>query len=184
MRISKLKSNTRLSIKIAGEEVEEVKEFCYLGSKITKDGRCRNDIKSRLAQGRKAFEMKRDFLASKISLKIRKRVLKTCIWTKALYGCETWTVEPQERRRIEAFEMWCYRRMLGIKWEEHITNEEVQSRIGEKRSIWNYLTRRRDRLVGHILRHSEVGNMDIILEGTVEGSRGVEDAQDANISNR
>ena len=117
--------------------------------------------------------MKRDLLSSKISLKIRKRVLKICIWTKALYGCETWTVEPQERRRIEAFEMWCYRRMLGIKWEEHITNEEVLNRIGEKRSIWNYLTRRRDRLVGHIHRHPEVENMGgIILEGTVEGSRG------------
>src|SRR5579871_6926004 len=110
--------------------------------------------------------MKRDLLSSKISLKIRKRVLKTCIWTKALYGCETWTVEPEERWRIEAFEMWCYRRMLGIKWEEHITNEEVLNRIGEKRSVWNYLIRRRDRLVGHILRHpSEVGgNMGIILE--------------------
>src|SRR5579871_6203438 len=63
---------------------------------------------------RKAFEMKRDYLASKISLKIRKRVLKTCIWTKALCGCETWTAEPQERRRIEAFEMWCF---FFLSWD-------------------------------------------------------------------
>src|SRR5579871_4379983 len=115
--------------------------------------------------------MKRDLLSSKISLKIRKRVLKTCIWTKALYGCETWTVEPQERRRIEAFEMWCYRRMLGIKWEEHITNEEVLNRIGEKRSIWNYLTRRRQTCWTYSWT-PRGGKYGYHLEGTVEGGRG------------
>ena len=85
----------------------------------------------------------------------------------AMYGSETWTINSLDKKRIEAFEMWCYRRMLKIRWVDRITNEEVLNRIGEKRNLWHNLTRRRDRLVGHVLRHQGLTNL--VLEGCAEG---------------
>ena len=84
-----------------------------------------------------------------------------------MYGSETWTINSSDKKRIEAFEMWCYRRMLKIRWVDHVTNEAVLSRIGEKRKLWHYLTKRRDRLIGHILRHQGITNL--VLEGSVGG---------------
>ena len=88
----------------------------------------------------------------------------------ALYGSETWTIRSAERKRIEAFEMWCYRRMLKVRWVDRVTNVEILNRIGEKRALWHNLTKRRDRLIGHILRHSGLVNM--VLEGSVWGKNG------------
>lgn len=97
----------------------------------------------------------------------RKSFLKVFVWSVALYGSETWTINSVDKKRIEAFEMWCYRRMLKIKWVDRVTNEEVLNRIGEKRSLWNTLTKRRDRLIGHTLRHQ--GPVNLVLEGSVGG---------------
>ena len=66
--------------------------------------------------------------------------------------------------------MWCYRRMLKIRWEDHVTNETVLQKMGESRNIWKLLARRRDRLVGHVLRHP--GILGLMMEGLVEGSNG------------
>ncbi|MGX9339111.1 hypothetical protein, partial [Pantoea dispersa] len=85
-------NNDELRIKIGDETVEEVKEFSYLGSKITEDGRSKVDIRSRLAQAKKAFLSKRNLMVSNMGLESRKKLLKTYIWSIALYGCETWTV--------------------------------------------------------------------------------------------
>lgn len=167
MRSSRNEDSERLTIKVSGHEVEEVKEFCYLGCKVTHDGRSKEDIKSRLAQARRAFMAKRSLLVSNISLSLRKKFLRTYVWSTALYGSESWTVGRPDKRRIEAFEMWCYRRMLKIRWTDKVTNEEVLRRIGEERNIWVTLTRRRDRMVGHVLRHQ--GITSVVLEGAVEG---------------
>ena len=84
-----------------------------------------------------------------------------------LYGSEAWTLTATEKARVEAFEMWCYRRMMKIKWIERVSNQEVLRRVGEKRSLLRTLRRRRDNLVGHIMRHD--GLMKTIVEGQVEG---------------
>ena len=89
-----------------------------------------------MAQARRAFDTKRDLLESGIDLDVKKRFLKIFVWSVALYGSETWTVGAQERRRIEAFEMWCYCRMLKIRWEDRVTNETVLQMMGESRNIW------------------------------------------------
>ena len=108
-----------------------MKEYCYLGRRITEDGRSVSDIKNRLAQARRVFDSKRDLLESSIDLGVKKRFLKTPVWSVALYRSETWTVGAQERKRIEAFAMWCYRRMLKIRLEDHVTNETVLQMMGE-----------------------------------------------------
>ena len=87
-----------------------------------------------------------------------------------MYGCETWTIGEAERKRIEAFEMWFYRRMMNIKWMDKITNEEVLGRIGERRTLWKSLKKRRRQMMGHTLRHG--GLLRDILEGEVGKKRG------------
>ena len=167
MKCCRSNSQIPMNIKLANENLNEVNEFCYLGSKITNDGKSKEDIKSRLALARRAFVQKRTLFTSNIGLATRKTLLKSYIWSIALYGCETWTVGKQEKKRIDSFEMWCYRRMLKVKWTDHVRNEVVLERIGEEMSLWKILTRRRDRLVGHILRHP--GLVNIALEGKIEG---------------
>ena len=167
MECSIIRSRDAEGIRLGNETLKVVKEFCYLGSKITDDGRSREDIKCRLAMAKKAFLKKRNLLTSSIDLSVRKSFLKVFVWSVAMYGSETWTINSLDKKRIEAFEMWCYRRMLKIRWVDHITNEEVLNRIGEKRNLWHNLTRRRDRLVGHVLRHQGLTNL--VLEGSAEG---------------
>ena len=66
-----------------------------------------------------------------------------------MYGCETWTIGEAERKRLEALEMSCYRRMMNIKWMDRITNEEALGRIGERRTLWKSLKKRRGQMMGH-----------------------------------
>ena len=170
MECSRKKSGKAGDIRLGNEMLKEVNEFTYLGSRITWDGRSKADIKCRLAQARIAFMKKRALLTSKINIDIRKSFLKAYVWSVALYGSETWTIGETERKRIEAFEMWCYRRMLKIRWVDRVTNEEVLNRIGEERSLWRNLTKRRDRMIGHYLRHP--GLVNLVLEGSVWGKNG------------
>ena len=71
------------------------------------------------------------------------------VWSIAIYGCETWTIGEAERKRLDVFEMWCYRRMMNIKWMDKITNEEVLERIEERRTLWKSLRKRRGQMMGH-----------------------------------
>ena len=68
--------------------------------------------------------------------------MKTYVWSIAMYGCETWTIGEAERIRLEAFEMWRYRRMKNIKWMDRVTNKKVLGRIGERRTLWKSLKKR------------------------------------------
>ena len=115
---------------------------------------------------RKEYFLHRTYDLAIVDLATRKTLLKSYIWSIALYGCETWTIGKQEKKRIDSFEMWCYRRMLKVKWTDHVRNEVVLERIGEEMGLWKILTRRRDRLVGHILRHP--GLVNTALEGKIE----------------
>ena len=132
MECSRIKSGDAERIRLGNERLKVVEDFCYLGSKITADGRSREDIKWRLAIVKKAFLKKRNLLTSNININVRKSFLKVFVWSVALYGSETWTINSVDKKRIEAFEMWCYRRMLKIRWVDRVTNEEVLNRVGEK----------------------------------------------------
>ncbi|MGP1906500.1 MAG: hypothetical protein ACTS4X_01990 [Candidatus Hodgkinia cicadicola] len=86
----------------------------------------------------------------------------------ACYGCETWT-RAEEEKKLNSFEIWCFRRILKIKWIHMVTNEEVLERVGEKRSFWESIVRRRVQLTGHIMRHEDL--LKIIIEGYVDEKR-------------
>ena len=104
------------------------------------------------------FNSKQNLLcSSSISVENRKMLLKIYVWSIAMYGCETWTIGEVERKRLEAFEMSCYKRMMNIKWMDRITNEEVLGRIGERRTPWKCLKKRRGQMMGHT--HTETRRM-------------------------
>jgi hypothetical protein len=100
---------------------------------------------------------------------MKKTFIKSCIWSVAFYGAESRTLGKNEGRVINAFETWCWRRMVKIKWTDRITNEKVFQREKEKRLLLKMLNNRRHSWTGHIIRHNEfVVN---ILEGAISGKK-------------
>ena len=103
------------SMEIDGETVETVSDFIFGGSKITADGDCGHDIKRRLLIGRKVMTNIDSILKSRdFTLPTKVRLGKAMIFPVVMYGCESWTVKKAERRRIDAFELWCWRRLLRV----------------------------------------------------------------------
>uniref|UniRef100_A0A8D8XSF1 Reverse transcriptase domain-containing protein n=1 Tax=Cacopsylla melanoneura TaxID=428564 RepID=A0A8D8XSF1_9HEMI len=111
-----------VNIMINNTTIKQTTSFKYLGSNITEDALSTNDIKQRIAQAKLAFTKKKSVLCSNnINLHLRKQLIKTLVWSVALYGSETWVIGERDRKRIEAFEMWCWRKMMKIKWTERMS---------------------------------------------------------------
>ena len=168
MRIAK--ENKSLNVAVNGHMLEQVDTFKYLGSTVTCDAGCTKEIKIRIALGKVAFNKKRELLTSKINLQLKKKFVKCYVWSIALYGSETWTLREKERKYLEAFEMWCWRKMEKIDWRDHITNEEVLAKVQENRSILKVIKQRKANWIGHILRGE--GLLRDITEGKIAGKRG------------
>ncbi|KAI5755057.1 hypothetical protein M8J77_013699 [Diaphorina citri] len=170
MVISKTDHNIIANVKIENEPIQQVKEFCYLGSLISQDNKSTREIRRRIVLAKQAFEKKKTILTNKnLSLSTRKKFIKTYIWSILLYGCETWTMGKYERERLEAMEMWLWRRMTRTSWMERKRNEKILEEIGEERNLMKTLMKRKIKLVGHLLRHNDF--ITNILEGKVEGRR-------------
>ena len=121
---------------ILGEKVETVRDFIFLGSKITMDDDCSNEIKRRLLLGRKARTKLDSILKSRnISLSTNVHVVKAMIFPIVMYGCEKWTIKEAEHQRIDAFEFWCWRRLLRIPWTARISNQSILKEISPEYSL-------------------------------------------------
>ena len=107
--------------------------FKYLGSILTNDGRCTCEIKSRIFMAKTAFNKKKTLFTRKLDLNLRKKLVKCYIWSMALYGAETLTLRAADKKYLESFEMWCWRRMEKISWTDHVRNEEMLLRVNEQR---------------------------------------------------
>ena len=108
---------------IDGETVETVSDFIFGGSKITADGDCSHEIKRRLLLRRKVMtNLDSTFKSRDITLPTRVRLVKAMVFPVVVYGCESWTVKKAERRRIDAFELWCWRRLLRVPWTARKSN--------------------------------------------------------------
>ena len=102
---------------IDGETVEKVADFIFMGSKITADGDCSHEIKTRLLLGRKAMTNLDSILKSRdITLPKKVHLVKAMVFPVVMYRCESWTIKKAERRCIDAFELWCWRRLLRVPW--------------------------------------------------------------------
>ena len=107
------------SWQIDGETVETVRDFILGGSKITVDGDCSHEIKRNLLLGRKAMANLESILKSRdITLPTKVQIVKAMVFPRVMYGCEDWTIKKAEHRRIDAFELWCWRRLLRVLWTE------------------------------------------------------------------
>ena len=168
MRMSR-KGDKKMSITVNGSKLEQVSQFCYLGSMITEDCRCHTEIKRRIAMGKENFMKRGELLRGKLKLDLKKRIVKALIWSGVLYGSETWTMTKEDTCRLAAFEMWIWRRVLKISWTEHKTNEEVLKTVGEERSLVNTIRRRQKNWIGHILRGDTL--LKTVLEGRMEGKK-------------
>ena len=106
--------------------METVADFIFLGSKITADGDCSHEIKRRLLLGRKVMTSLDSILKSRdISLSTKVHLVKAMVFPVVVYGCESWTVKKAERRRIDAFQMWCWRRLLRIPWTARSSYQSI-----------------------------------------------------------
>ena len=118
------------SWEIDGERVETVPDFFWGGSKITADGDCSHETKRHLPLGRKVVtNLDSIFKSRDITLTTKVRLVKAMVFPVVMYGCESWTVKKAESRRIDAFELWCWRRLLRVPWTARRSNQSILKEI-------------------------------------------------------
>ena len=167
-------NNTRgisLDVRIGGQKLETVQSFKYLGSVVTDEG-SKQEIMSRIAQTIGALtKLKTIWKDKNISSKIR--LMQSSIISIFLYACETWTITAELEKKIRTTEMRCFRRLLGISYRDHVTNEKVGNRIrqviGPYEGLLTTVKKRKLRWYGHKTRSTGLATM--ILQGTVQGGR-------------
>ena len=130
------------SWQIDGETVETVADFIFLGSKITADGDCSYEIKRRLLLGRKVMTNLDSILKSRdITLPTKVHLVKAMVFPVVMYGCYSWTIKKSEHRRIDAFELWCWRRLLRVPWTARRSNQPILKEISAGCSLEGLMLR-------------------------------------------
>ena len=118
------------------DKMETVTDFIFLGSKITTDGDCSHEIKRSLLLGRKVMTNLESILKSRnITLPTKVRLVKAVVFPVVMYGCESWTVKKAEHQRIDAFELWCWRRLLRVPWTARRPNQSILKEISPECSL-------------------------------------------------
>ena len=119
-----------------GETMETVRDFILGGSKITADGDCSHEIKRHLLLGRKDMTNLDSILKSRdITLPTKVRLVKAMIFPVVMYGCESWTIKKAEHQKIDAFELWCWRRLLRVPWTARRPNQSILKEISPAYSL-------------------------------------------------
>ena len=140
------------SWQIDGETVEAVSDFIFLGSKITADGDCSHEIKRHLVFGRKVMTNLDSMLKSRdITLPTKVHVVNAMVFPVVTYGCESWTVKKSERRRIDAFELWCWRRLLRVPWSARRSNQSILKEISPGCSLEGLKLKLKLQYFGHLM---------------------------------
>ena len=124
------------SWQIDRETGETVRDFIFLGSKITEDGDCSHEIKRHILLGRKIMTNLDSILKSKdITLPTKVHLVKAMVFPVVMYGCEIWTIRKAEHQRIDAFELWCWRRLLRVPWTARRSNQSILKEISPECSL-------------------------------------------------
>ena len=147
----------QLPLLISGERLEEVASFRYLGSLLLPSGQAKDEIPVRISAARSAFcRLRRPlFGRNEISLRTKMRVYQAAIRPVLAYGCETWPLRVEDIRKLEVFDHWCLRRILGTRWDQRVSNVEVRSRCLNLPRFGTVLRQRRLRWFGHVLRRPQ-----------------------------
>ena len=140
------------SWKIDGETVETVPDFIFLGSKITADGDCSHEIKRHLLLGRKVMtNLDSIFKSRDITLPTKIRLVKAMVFPLVMYGCESWTVKKAEHQRTDAFELWCWRRLLRVPWITRKSNQSILKETSPGCSLEGLMLRPKLQYFGHLM---------------------------------
>ena len=140
------------SWEIDGETVENSVKLYFLGSKITADGDCSHEIKRRFLLGRKVMTNLHSILKSRdITLPTKVRLVKAMVFPVVMYGCESWTVKKAERRRIDSFELWCWRRLLRVPWTARRSNQSIPKKISPGCSLEGLMLKLKLQSFGHLM---------------------------------
>jgi len=141
------------SWQIDGETMETVSDFIFWGSKITADGDCSHEIKRRLLLGRKVMTNLDSILKSRdITLPTKVRLVKAMVFPVVMYGCESCTVKKAECQRIDAFELWCWRRLLRVPWTTRRSNQSILKEISPGCSLRGMMLKLKLQYFGHLMR--------------------------------
>ena len=172
LNIQKIKIKTSSPItswQIDGETMETVTDFLFLGSKVTVDVDCGHEIKSCLLLGRKAKTNPDSILKSRdITLPTKVCLVKAMVFPVVMYGCESWTIKKAEGRRIDAFELWCWRRHLRVPWTARRPNQSILKEIHPGYSLEGLMLKLKLQYFGHLMgRTNSLGKKTLML-GKIE----------------
>ena len=143
------------SWQINGETVETVAEFILGGSKITADSDCSHEIKRRLLLGRKVMTSLDRLLKSRdITFPTKVHLVKAMVFPAVMYGCESWTIKKAECQRIDAFELWCWRRFLRVPWTASRSNQSVLKNISPGCSLEGQMLKLKLQYFGYLMRRA------------------------------
>ena len=151
---------------INGETVKTVSDFIFGGSKITADGDCSHEIKRCLLIERKVMTNLDSILKSRdITLPTKVRLVKAMVFPVAMYGCESWTVKKAESQKIDAFELWCWRRLLRVPWTARRSNQSILKEISPLRSLEGLMLKLKLQYFGHLMRRVDSLEKTLMLGG-------------------
>ena len=159
------------SWQIDGGTVETVADFILGGSKITADGDCSHEIKRRLHLRRKVMTNLDSILKSRdITLPTKVCLVKAMIFPVVVYGCESWTIKKAECQRIDAFELWCWRRLLRVPWTARRSNQSILKQISPGCSLEGLMLKLKLQYFGHLMRRANSFEKTLMM-GKIEGRR-------------
>ena len=145
--------------------------FYFGGSKITVDGDCSHEIKRHLLLGRKVMTNLDSILKSRdITLLTKVCLVKAMVFPVVMYGCESWTIQRAEHQRIDAFELWCWRRLLRVPWTARRSNQSILKEISPEYSLEGLMLKLRLQYFGHLMRTTDSLEKTLML-GKIEGRR-------------
>ena len=154
-----------------GEIVETVADFIFGGSKITADGDCSHEIKRQFLLGRKVMTNLDSILKSRnITLPTKVHLVKAMVFPVVMYGCKSWTIKIAEHRRIDAFELWCWRRLLRVPWTTRRSNQSILKEISPEYSLEGLMLKLKLQYFGHLMRRANSFENTLML-GKIEGRR-------------
>ena len=154
-----------------GKQWKQCQTLFLGGSKITTDGDCSHEIKRRLLLGRKVMSnLDSIFKSRDITLPTKVRLVKAMVFPVVMYGWESWTVKKAERRRIDAFELWCWRRLLRVPWTARRSNQSILKEISPEYSLEGLMLKLKLQYFGHQTQRTDSFEKTLIL-GKIEGGR-------------
>ena len=159
------------SWEIDGETMETVTNLILGGSKITADGDCGHDIKRRLLLGMKVMTNLDSILKSRdITLPTKFCLVKAVVFPVVMYGCESWTIKKAEHRRIDAFELWCWRKLLRVLWTARRSSKSILKEISPEYILKGLMLKLKFQYFGHLMRRPDSFEKSLML-GKIEGRR-------------